>query len=81
MNSGISKKFWSQGLVYLKTAGWKVYFGRATNRITTHLLTSFGGKVVKTLNITEKDVKGEFLELVRIDFNQLSYDTLTKYLG
>ena len=57
-NGGISKKFWSQGLIYAKTAGWKVYYGRATNRITTHLLTSFGGKIVKTVNITESGVKG-----------------------
>lgn len=57
-NGGISKKFWSQGLIYVKTAGWKVYYGRATNRITTHLLTSFGGKIMRTVNITESGVKG-----------------------
>lgn len=57
-NGGISKKFWSIGLVYVKTAGYKVYYGRATNRITTKLLTGFGGKVIKTVNITEPGVKG-----------------------
>lgn len=50
-NGGISKKFWSLGLIYVKTAGYKYYYGRATNRITTHLLTSFGGKIMRTVNI------------------------------
>lgn len=57
-----------------------MYYGRATNRITTHLLTSFGGKIVKTVNISESGVKGEYMELIRIDLEKLTYDTLTKYL-
>ena len=57
-NGGILKKFWSIGLTYIKTSGYKVYYVRATNRITTRLLTSFGGKIVKTVNITEPGVKG-----------------------
>ena len=78
-NGGISKKFWSIGLIYLKTSGYKVYYGRATNRITTHLLTSFGGKIVKTVTINETGVKGQYMELVRLDLKELTYDTLSKF--
>lgn len=57
-NSGISKRFWSIGLVYVKNAGYKIYYGRATNRITTKLLTSFGGKIIKTVQIREPGIEG-----------------------
>jgi hypothetical protein len=50
-NAGISRKFWAQGLAFLKMGGWKTYLTRVTNRITTKLLTSFGGKVLKTLHM------------------------------
>jgi hypothetical protein len=36
-------------MAYLKLAGWKTYLTRVTNRITTKLLSGFGGKVIKTL--------------------------------
>lgn len=57
-NGRISTKFWSIGLIYAKTAGFKLYYGRATNRITTKLLTGFGGKIIKTVKITEPGVVG-----------------------
>jgi len=60
-NGGISTKFWSQGILSLKTAGYKQFFVRATNRITTKLIAMFGGKVVKTVNIDEPGVEGEFI--------------------
>lgn len=63
----------------MKTAGYKVYYGRATNRITTKLLTGFGGKVVKTVNISEPGVKGEYMELIRIDLYKLTYETLSAF--
>jgi hypothetical protein len=50
-NAGISKKFWAQGLTVLKMGGFKTYLTRVTNRITTKLLSGFGGKVVKTLHM------------------------------
>lgn len=55
-NVGLSKKFWAQGFTYLKMAGWKGYYCRATNRITTHVLTSFGGKVLKKVEIKEEGI-------------------------
>lgn len=55
-HSGVTKKFWSIGLVYVKYAGFKTLYGRVTNRITTKILTSFGAKVIKTVNITEPGV-------------------------
>lgn len=79
-NGGISTKFWSQGLIYLKTGGWKTYLCRATNRITTKLLGMFGAKVLKVINLTEPGMEGEFMELLRLDLDTLTYDTLSKYL-
>lgn len=64
----------------MKVAGWKTYFGRATNRISTKLLCGFGGKVVKTTYMNEPEAEGEFMELIRLDFNELNFDTLTKYM-
>lgn len=52
-NSGITKKFWSMALVYMKTAGFKKCFGRSSNRITTHLVLSFGGSILRTVKINE----------------------------
>lgn len=49
---GISTKLWATGLIYAKYAGFKLYYGRATNRITTKLLTGFGGIILKTVKIT-----------------------------
>lgn len=79
-NYGISRKFWAQGLIYLKYAGWKTYFGRATNRISTKLLCGFGAKIVKTTYMKEPGMEGEFMELLRLDLKDLNFDTLNKYL-
>lgn len=48
---GISTKLWSQGVLCMKLSGYKELYVRATNRITTKLISSFGGVVVKTINI------------------------------
>lgn len=58
---GVSTKFWSQGLLIVKSSGYKKFFTRATHRVTTKLMLSFGGKVVKTVHIKENGVDGEFL--------------------
>lgn len=63
----------------MKTAGYKQFYVRATNRITTKLIAMFGGKVVKTVNIDEPGVEGEFIELMLLDLSKLSYTTLSKY--
>ena len=58
INGGVSKKFWSIGLAYVKYAGYKVVYFRTTNRASTHLLVSFGSKVVNVVHITEPGVEG-----------------------
>jgi hypothetical protein len=52
-HGGITTKFWSLGLTYLKYSGYKVLLSRASNRITTKLIKLFGGEVVKTVMIRE----------------------------
>ncbi len=52
-HGGITTKFWSLGLAYLKYSGYKVLLSRASNRITTKLIKLFGGEVVKTVMIRE----------------------------
>ncbi len=37
----------------MKVAGFKVCYSRATNRISTKILTSFGAKVIKIVDIKE----------------------------
>ena len=60
-NAGVSKKLWALGFVSAKLAGWKTYYTRASNRITTKVLKLFGAKVIKVVPITEEGVQGEFL--------------------
>ena len=55
---GLTKKLWALGIAYTRTAGYKTLYSRSTNRITTQLLLEFGGKVLKTVHITEPGVKG-----------------------
>ena len=69
IKGGIAKKFWSVGITKVKYAGFKVMYLRATNRISSHLLKGFGAKVINTVEITEPGVKGEFMELLRLDMN------------
>jgi hypothetical protein len=64
----------------VKTGGWKTCLFRSTNRITTKLLSIFGAKVIKVINLTEPGMEGEFMELLRLDLDTLTYDTLTKFL-
>jgi hypothetical protein len=78
---GISKKFWAEGLAYCKIAGWKTYLARATNRITTKLLCGFGAKVLKVVHVDEPGMEGEFMELIRMDMDEISYETLSIYLN
>jgi hypothetical protein len=52
-NGGVSRRIWAFGLVKMKLAGWKTYYCRSSNRITTKLLTSFGARVVKVVHIAE----------------------------
>ena len=48
---GISKKFLSVGLANAKITGFKFAYARASNVMTTKLLTDFGGIIVKTVTI------------------------------
>jgi hypothetical protein len=45
IKGGIAKKFWSLGALYFKTAGFQYLYCRASNRVTTKVLKSFGGVV------------------------------------
>lgn len=56
-NGGVSTKFWSQGLLYVKSGGYKILYIRATSRITTKMIVGFGGKIVKVVTINEPGVK------------------------
>lgn len=57
-NSRVSKQFWAMGLSYLKCAGYKVCYMRATNRVSTKVLIQFGAKVIKKLDITQEGLEG-----------------------
>ena len=52
INGGISRKFWAMALTYVKTAGFKFVYFRITSRASTHLLVSFGAKVINIVHIT-----------------------------
>ena len=52
-NSGVGFKLYAYGMVLYKEAGFKGYFGRATNRGTTRLIEKFGGKVLKTVKLDD----------------------------
>lgn len=80
-NAGVSKKLWALGFVSVKVAGWKTYYTRASNRITTKVLKLFGAKVIKVVPINEEGVQGEFLELIKFDLADLSYSTLSLFYG
>lgn len=81
MNGGISKKFWATGLLYAKYSGYKFVFFRATNRISSRLLVSLGGKVINTVHITEPGVDGEYMELIKTDLELLGFETLSSFYG
>ena len=43
------------------------------------MLTSYGGKIIKTVPITEPGVKGEYMEMIAIDLYKFTFDTLSRF--
>ena len=67
-----------------KEGGFKGYFGRATHEKTTRIVEKLGGKVLKSVEINDPErpeMKGEFMDLLYLDFKDLKVDSINDILG
>ena len=69
-----AEKFWLMAFTDVKeTFGFKHFFGRSSNPISSKLMMKYGSELPKKVYFSHPEMKEEFMELFTLDASKLPY--------